>query len=57
MEVIKKEIKINEKYLSETISQHERLRYKHDARVEAERVKLEAYQKNQNELKEFKKSK
>jgi hypothetical protein len=57
MDEIKKEIKLNEKYLSETVSDHEKLRFKKEARHEAEKVHKIAHSKNIAELKEFKKSK
>ena len=57
MEEIQKEIKLNEKYIKDTVSDHERLRFRKNARIEAERVKKDAFLKSQNEIKEFKKSK
>ena len=57
MEEIQKEIKINEKYLTDVVSDHERLRRAREMKNEQKKCKFVAYQKNQIELKEFVKSK
>lgn len=46
LEEIKKEIKNNEKFLTDIISEHEKIRFKNESRHEAEKVKFEAHQKN-----------
>ena len=57
LEEIQKEIKLNEKYLTDVVSDHERLRRAREMKDESKKCKFVAYQKNQIELKEFIKSK
>jgi hypothetical protein len=57
LEEVKKEIKMNEKYMSDLLADHEKIRWKKEAREEAFKVKLESFQKNRTELKQFKKEK